>query len=428
MGKLALILGSLFVSGITQNCIFGLPVNEKFLQDTLKNQSFDRNISTIILFNPKQEFSLPVIELGTDNKLELHFDDLTGSPRQFGYTLKHCDADWTESDMEQQEYVSGYGLGSIENKDQSFNTTREFIHYKLVFPAEECMPQLSGNYVIVIFENDDPEKIILSRRFFVTESKSTVSASLKRPPNGKFYDTGQQLQVSVQYNPGEIHDAASDLTTVIMQNNRFDNCLVLTKAFSQSPGNIQYNGADMGIFPGGNEFRSLDLKSMKYESQQISAINFQNPYYHVVLKTDEERASKPYFSNRDLNGNYFINKEKSQNRHTEADYVYVHFAFRLMYMYSNENIYVTGEFCDWKYSEQNRMKLDETDGLYKVTLLMKQGLYDYCYFMKNPETGKTDDTAVEGSYYETENDYDIFVYFKDRFKGCDLLIGYYSIK
>jgi hypothetical protein len=46
----------------------------------------------------------------------------------------------------------------------------------------------------------------------------------------------------------------------------------------------------------------------------------------------------------------------------------------------------------------------------------------------DPKTGRSDDEVFEGSYYETGNDYEIYVYLHDSRSQYDRLIGYLPLK
>jgi hypothetical protein len=104
----------------------------------------------------------------------------------------------------------------------------------------------------------------------------------------------------------------------------------------------------------------------------------------------------------------------------------VHFSLELPPVYSGSEIYVAGQLTDWKTTSNYRMKQNPDNGLFEITLLLKQGLYDYCFLIK--DNGTIEETDIEGSYYETENDYSFFVYHKDPFKRYHRLTGYFSIK
>lgn len=427
--KISLQLSVLFiVNGITTPGVFGLTKQDDFYPDTFTNKIYADKIHTVLLRSNTWEFSPPVIEAGTDQRLELHFDDLSNSRRTMGYTLVHCNTDWQPSGLSTQEYLSGFGRGVIRESTNSFNTTRDYIHYHLTFPEEDCMPVVSGNYALVVYDEDNPAALILTRRFYVTEKEVRVSARLRQPPAGEFRETGQQLEFTVDYNTGLISDPLNDLEVVIKQNNRDDNTLTIRKpSFSQS-GRLEYSDQSLGIFAGGNEFRSLDLKSMKYQTENMAAIDFQNPYYHVFLIPDKARSHKPYFSKTDLNGGYFIEREKSDDKHTEADYIYVHFSFEVPSLHTADNIFVTGGFYDWALDKGNKMAYNTEKNCFETTLLLKQGLYDYCFAGTDPQTGAVNETVLEGSYYETGNDYAIFVYHHDRYGRYDRLIGYFPLK
>ena len=56
------------------------------------------NIKTVQLFKSGWEMSLPVIQLKTEDKLELDFDDVSDKAKRYFYTIIHCNADWEASD------------------------------------------------------------------------------------------------------------------------------------------------------------------------------------------------------------------------------------------------------------------------------------------------------------------------------------------
>ena len=60
---------------------------------------------------------------------------------------------------------------------------------------------------------------------------------------------------------------------------------------------------------------------------------------------------------------------------------------------------------------------------YEAKILLKQGYYNYEYvFLENmSKTG--DATFLEGSYWETKNEYTIFVYHRQPGDSYDQLVG-----
>ncbi len=412
------------VNAITTYGVFGLMVPEVSYPDSFTNKVYSERIHTVLLGSDTWELAAPVIETGSSQQLELHFDDLSGSIQTYGYTLVHCDASWHPSDLPGQDYLSGFGYGTIRESFTSTNTQRDYIHYRLKFPEEDCMPVISGNYALVVYNDANPSELILTRRFYVTEKLVQISARVKQPTAGPLLENGQQLECSLQFDPSLIRDPMNDIVVLIRQNNRDDNALILQKPSFMQTGKMDYSSPGEGIFPGGNEFRSLDIKSMKYQTENMAAIDFRNPYYHVLMKPDESRGNKPYFSKSDVNGGYIVEKEKSGDKHTEADYIYVHFRFAPPAGYAGENIFVTGGFCDWTIQSGNKLSFNPDIKCFETILLLKQGWYDYCYASEDPLTGVVSETRFEGSFYETGNDYAVFVYYHDRRGRYDRLIGY----
>ena len=57
-------------------------------------------------------------------------------------------------------------------------------------------------------------------------------------------------------------------------------------------------------------------------------------------------------------------------------------------------------------------------------MLLKQGYYNYEYVFIKDGSRFPDDTYMEGSYYEAENDYVVYVYLTTNTSRYDRLIGY----
>ncbi|PKP28928.1 MAG: DUF5103 domain-containing protein, partial [Bacteroidetes bacterium HGW-Bacteroidetes-18] len=54
---------------------------------------------------------------------------------------------------------------------------------------------------------------------------------------------------------------------------------------------------------------------------------------------------------------------------------------------------------------------NESLGLYETKLLLKQGFYNYQYVTKEID-GTINNHDIDGSFYQTENDYTVLVYYK----------------
>jgi hypothetical protein len=416
--------------------IIVIPVTTEFYPCSAQQKSFfhpcenrvtDNNIKTVLLYKENTAMSFPVINLNSGEKLELHFDDLSGRQRSLSYTLIHCDAQWEPSPLEPQEYLDGYGSGTVRSGTASFNTTYDYFHYSLLFPTEEALPRISGNYVVVVYQDNDPENVLLVRQFYVVEPLVAVEAEIRQPAVDQYY-TGQDIEFRILHPGYSITDPAGDIMVLIRQNRNQQSDRKITKPRFIGPDILDYGGNNSIVFDGGNEFRYFDIKSMKYAAEHISRIEFQNPYYHVFLKPDEPRTYDPYFRQPELNGNYYIETENSQDRHTEADYIYVNFQMSAQIPYSDADIFIFGALSDWTAEDACRMSFNADQHWYENVLLLKQGFYNYQYAYRQHGSAMLDTGFFEGNHYETENEYTFLVYHSDPAKDYVQLIAFRQIR
>jgi hypothetical protein len=283
------------------------------------------------------------------------------------------------------------------------------------------MPVLSGNYVLLVFAGNRDEPVI-TRRFSITSKEVDPVVQVMQAPSGDYRETGQQVQVTIDHSRIRLRDGGNELTVVVRQNGRDDNRMLLHPSFT-SPGLIEYKQRDGGIFRAGNEYRTLDIRNLRYQTENIAEIGYSKNTFQVTLKPDESRAFKPYFNKTDLNGKFRVELEKSQYRHLEADYVYVQFVLSQPFPFEDD-VYVFGALTEWSMSDRNRMIYSAEKQQYTCTVMLKQGYYDYGYALQR-KVAVADEEEIEGSYYETGNAYDVLVYQHDRY---DSLIGYKAIK
>ena len=57
------------------------------------DQIYMSNIKTPVLFQQNNQLSIPIIRLQSSDALELHFDDLSGVPKNYFYSFQLCNAD-----------------------------------------------------------------------------------------------------------------------------------------------------------------------------------------------------------------------------------------------------------------------------------------------------------------------------------------------
>ena len=141
--------------------------------------NYKESVTSVLFHRLGWELTSPVIVYGTDEKLFLSFDDLDGDYQVWQYTVIHCDADWKPTDLWPNEYIEGFTDDYIRDYQFSFNTLQPFTNYSLVIPNEQFKFTLSGNYILKVYPEGQPDTPILTRRFMVVEPKVTVKALVK---------------------------------------------------------------------------------------------------------------------------------------------------------------------------------------------------------------------------------------------------------
>ena len=388
------------------------------------NNISDQRIKTVQFYKEGWILSYPIIKLNSDEKLILQFDLLDNSPETYYYTFIHCDKDWHKSDIFPSEYLEGFPDNPVEDVKPSFNTTVRYFHYTLAFPDDRISFLLSGNYTVIIYPYGEPDKPVLVQRFIVAEDRVKVNFRAYRPILTEFNNAGQQFDFNLILSGTNITDPLRNICCSVLQNGQWNNAKTNLRPDFSGNNELKFNSmSEKNIFNGGNEFRYFDIKSIKYQTEFIRRIDYAAPYYNIYLAPSDNREFKPYFYWQDFNGKFYIASDKGRDQGTDADYVNVYFTMPSKYMIAGGNIYVSGALNTWNFNKNNMMIFNPQQGQYECTMLLKQGWYNYEYtFVKNGESQGVP-SVFEGSHFETENDYLVFVYYRNPFERYDRVIG-----
>ncbi len=383
----------------------------------------DHNIKSIQLYREGWISSYPVLTVREEIPLILEFDELSEDLSYFRYTIYHCDADWRRSEMTEQEYLDGYSENPINDFEGSFNTYMSYYHYRVSLPNEDIRFRISGNYLLVVFRENDPSQVVFSRRFLVSEASVTVNARAHRPILSEYRNDCQEVDVTVQYAGYNIDDPYGETTLSIYQNGIWDNGITGLKPQFTNPNELVYDYQKENIFKAGNEYRMFITRNTQVREYHIADIDY-SEYFHFTLKPDEPNRAHLYFDREDLNGRFYIEAANARQPELEADYVFVHFTLKMPFPYATGEVYIAGAATDWQFSGQNRMTYDYDRSAYTATLLLKQGVYNYRYIYLPGEQEIFDISEIEGSHYETGNEYLVLFYHRQRADRYDRLVGH----
>ncbi|WP_303921135.1 DUF5103 domain-containing protein [Draconibacterium sediminis] len=384
------------------------------------------NIKTVLAYRDGFELSNPIMGLNEDMTLVFKFDDLSEGVKDYYYTVVHCDADWNESFISQDEYIDGFIDNPVDDYALSFNTTFSYVNYRIELPNDQMRFKLSGNYVLVVYEDQDKEKVVLTKRFHIYENAVRIEGTVRRATADAFEGSNHEVDFKIYHPNLAILNPREEVKVVIMQNNRWDNAIRDLKPLYIRDGVLDYDYNRENVFPAGNEFRYFDNRTNRMNGENVIATDFHRPYFHKTVKIDEVRANKPFFSYEEMNGMYAIESQDQEVRDydTECDYTFVHFTLPLEAPLLGGSVNVFGALSNWNANKSNEMTYNFDRGEYELTLLLKQGYYNYIYVYVPQGSKVADHTNIEGSFWETSNDYQILVYYRDLAGRYDRLVGY----
>jgi hypothetical protein len=388
-----------------------------------ENYIYKPTIHTAFAHKLGNELTYPFVELNSTDTLMIQFDDFEENIKNYYFTIIHCDKNWNPSKLTFTEYAEGLKDCPIENYQFSFNTLQKYIHYEFTIPNNNLRYKISGNYLVVVYENSI-ENPILSLKFYVFENLTQIEATAKQATIAEYMKTHQKIDFNIKCNFNFINPF-SEISVVIAQNFRFDYAIRNLKPQFIKDNELVYNYELENLFLAGNEFRHIDAKSLKFQTENVQKIEYIKPLYHYFLYPDEIRTFKRYFLWQDINGKFLVKNDFAKNSKIEADYIYIHFFLPFEAPLINGNLYVTGRFNNWNYEKLNMMTYNYEKKGYELTLLLKQGYYEYLYTFVPDNKKDFDIGFIEGNFFETENDYYIFVYWNyfyyDRLVGVKVL-------
>jgi len=390
---------------------------------------YQTGIETVRLYlnqdKKEDQLNFPVIGLHDNvSQLTLEFDDINNQYQSYFVKLIPCNADWSTAALNDLEFLENFNEALITDWQVSVNTRKTYYHYRSNVPK----PKLSGNYVVRVFKNSDPSDVILTRRFMVVEKAASVMFDVKFPLDVSKRFTGQQVDFTVNYSglADKIYNPADLVKVVIRQNGRWDNGIynLRPQYIRDEDKNLDYHFFNNeNVFDGGSEWRTADIRSMRFNGQGVDAIRYSDNKAEVFLERDVSRNRKTYNQWIDINGRYAIENFESREGSSRGDYMYVNFKLDAPTSIFGD-VYVYGQLSDFQLKPNFKMNYDSSQKAYTAKVMLKQGFYNYQYVLQRSEQGKPDFVFFEGTYSQTENNYDIIVYFRQIGARYDRIIGY----
>jgi archaellum component FlaF (FlaF/FlaG flagellin family) len=385
---------------------------------------FDTSYKSLQVKLVGNDYFPAIIKLGGDDHIGISFDHFSEDIDYLRYSLIHCNANWQPSELVESEYVDGFNYADIENHDFSATTFAHYVHYSFNLPNEHMTILKSGNYLVKIYPQDEPENVVIQARFMVCENAVQVSPNVTSRTDIDYNSHNQQLSFDVNVKNYAVQNMYTDLKAYVTQNGRTDNEVFTDKPMMVNGKVISFDHDHKLIFPAGNEFRRIETVTVNYPGMGVEQMEYHDPYYHATLRVDQPRADEPYIYDKTQFGRFTVRNADVDDSTTEADYIVTHFRLNTEGQLNGGKIYLDGEFTEHQFTPTTLMKYDPSTGLYICDMLLKQGDYNYQYLWV-PEGSATGLTAkIEGNKYQTVNEYLVRVYNRQSGERYDRFIGY----
>ena len=386
---------------------------------------FNSNVRSLKIAPVDNAYGVPIIKLNSDEQLNVNFDVLTYDAHYLRYSIRHCNADWQPSQLLEHEYVSGFNQADITDFIQSEGTMAHYFHYNFTFPNEEMQILKSGNYLLSVYEQDDPETVLFQTRFSVCEQMVDVAVGITTRTDVDYNDAHQQVSIELVHKQGAIRNPYEELTAVVSQNSRTDNAVTITRPMMVAGNHVVYDHNPALIFNAGNEYRRMETVNVNSLNMNVGKIDFFEPYYHASVNVDQPRTQSQYLYDQTQFGRFTIrNAEAPTGSDYQADYIVTHFTLEPSELLPKGKIYLQGEFTQGLPPSATLMHYDVQSGTYTCNMLLKQGHYNYQYLFV-PDGGTVGLTsAIEGDKYQTINEYVVKIYYHPMGERYDRFIGY----
>ncbi len=384
-------------------------------------------IKSLKAFAADNEASLPVITPQRENNryLSIEFDVAAPYEPNLVIVFRFCDRDWKPY---QNLFLLNQGKNIAYNLSYaSLPATVKEANYNYygTFPDRNDYVDFpfSGKWRFYITDSQDTTKVYASGKFVVILDDIKISTSLKREQlEDKTYfpaDMAKVYNITSEFNlPQKMFPTFVDHLEII-ENQKFDYPVIVDKNFNTNQRQFYWNGDRKFTFTArdirpGNEYRETDTRNInKFNSENVRA-QFDGLEYSRFFKEEP----------RDLNGGSKLTFYKNDF----ATYLNVDFSIRPPGDVTG-NIFLVGAFNNWQILPEYEM--ENNYGVYKISVQLKRGIYDYQYVTADLINGKIknpDWYILEGNSWETVNDYHVFLYYNDPDKGgYDRIIGYNRI-
>jgi len=382
-------------------------------------------IKSLRAFPPGNQLALPIVFISSNktSKILIDFDVQTNQYPQLAIVFRFCNEQWKPY---ANTFLQNFG------RDVSYNLNFEKLpvtitgadyHFTGSFPNKEVNFPFSGKWKYFIVSEYDTSKVFAEGYFYVINSLLNIDSKIKKTTLEEVISNNNELdrafEIRTHFKLPIKLDPRRIKSVEIVQNHKVFNPFIITMQNSKYK-YYEWNGTDdftfviKNIRPG-NEHRIIDFRNTKrfYGKNIYTFFNF-------------PLVSRFYiFGKPDLNGGEILTSYKNQY----SNYYDVPFLLRLPENFS-KRVFIVGMFNNWRASAPFELKNNK--GLFSIVLNLKRGKYDFQFVTSSDLSyfpANVNDIELEGNFWETTNDYYIFIFYESPERGgYDEIIGFTKIK
>lgn len=382
-------------------------------------------LRTFLLHPAGQAQSLAVAPLGEVGALSLQFDDVSANTQALNYTWVHCNRNWNPSPLLSTEYLEGFLEGQLHQGTLSFNTYLPYSHFSDQLPHANCMPRISGNYYLLIYEQD-PNDYLVKYPVVFYENAAGIQSSIHRTADVSLTKTHQEIDALVDLSGFSVQNPFSDVQLSLVQNRNWASLRTLAPRYLRNGSyDFDYNNGE-NAFPGTNIFRFLDSKNIPVPTLRIPKYELQDLWRAFILP-DKPRGIDPFVNQDDARGAY-VPRKQGASPSTEADYIWLDFWVEDLERSGQRNLFVVGDFNQYRQAEEYQLVYDEKEQAYRGSVLVKQGYLEYHLAEWDAETQRWDLQYTEANHWNCPNDYTAILYLREWGQRYDRVIGYSPLR
>ncbi len=383
-------------------------------------------IKSLRVYSSGDQINFPIIDYSDTDKgsITIDFDVQADYMPNLNIIFKFCDADWNPYD---NEFLSNRIYNTETNlwfDKLPTNIRGARYHYNGSFPNNNVTFPFSGKWKFFIVDSQNRNLIYASGKFFVVYPQ--VKLNIQVASEGlqgemkEIASTGRTLSLRTNFLLPDSLFSANVKRVEIIANRKFNYPIVIDRNSFSPDRFFEWNAASKFSFIArnvrpGNEYRTTDIRDIgKYNAPPV--------YAHFG---EVEISNLFTMGRRDFNGASYLLDFK--NDHAE----YIKGTFRLRSPDEiKSSIFLVGSFNDWKVLPEYEMFDD--NGMMNLSVELKRGVHEYQYVtgqIVNRSVENINWEILEGNFYQTENEYRIFLYYGSEEKGgYDKIIGYKKIK